>query len=586
MSNCHDTPAELPYASQSAAQYHVFEVCSGDDRSRLDRFLADKLRSQGLSREKIKHLIQDGKVTVDSKTTLSVRIELFLGSTVGVLVPATAVSLQKEPGEVSVLYQDAELAVLNKPAGLTVHPAPGLTSGTLVHRLLSYFPELGKLEGLRPGIVHRLDKDTSGLMLVALTERCRLALSEQFSMHKVIKEYLALVYGVPQEKGCIEAPIGRHSSVKTRMAVTPGGKSAKSSWRRLYADPLERYSLLAIRIFSGRTHQIRVHMEHIGHPLLGDAVYKDTTGRVSYPSLPATFKSISAEADSTQEETPLRQMLHAWRLAFEHPFPSQAIAAEKDSSQQDKDFLSFACPPPRDFSRCLEHFLQYPLRVVITGSPGCGKSALLEILRDGGMPVFSADAEIARLYQPGNGGHRLLQLHYGDRFVPDPGQAVDKRLLGLAMSENATLRREVEHLLHPLIWHSLDCFWQEQEENNTAMAFAEIPLYLESGHKDIDEKLPAERRPLLVGINCPFTLRKERLQRNRGWSEETVARMESWQWPEEAKMQACDLVLDNTGSTEDFRIQTVRLIDKLVGIREDHISKSLGKIQSLWNRDC
>lgn len=586
----YDTPVRDSTASTGEEKHHTFTVHKDDKRSRLDLFLADKLRAHGISREKIKSLIQAGRVSVDSCAALSVRMELLPGNTVCIVIPATSPCLHQEEGDISVLYKDSELAIINKPAGLTMHPAPGLISGTLVHRLLSHFPELRQLEGLRPGIVHRLDKDTTGLLLIALTERSRLALVEQFSRHEVIKEYLALVYGVPQEEGSIEAPIGRHPTIKTRMAVSTGGKTAKSSWRRLYADPLGRFSLLAVRIFSGRTHQIRVHMQHLGHPLLGDVVYKNANGTANIlceQSLALELtKNVSTEAGSYPKSRPSRQMLHAWKLAFKHPFPNVSQTERNKIPEPHGGFISFLCPPPEDFTRCLHLLLQHPFRVVITGAPGCGKSALLNFLIAAGMPVFSADAEITRLYQPGGDGHRLLQLHYGNRFVPDPSRAVDKQRLSLAMNQSETLRREVEHLVHPLVWHALEYFWQEQGETYATMAFAEIPLYLESGQRDVDDKLPPECKPLLIGVNCPFSLRKERLQQNRGWSQETIAFMESWQWPEEIKMKACDLVLENSSTIEGFHMQATLLIKKLIKMREEHITKNLGKIQSLWNHDC
>jgi len=478
---------------------------------------------------------------------------------------------------------------VNKPAGLTVHPAPGRPTGTLAHRLLAHFPELEAQEGFRPGIVHRLDKDTSGLMLVALTERCRLALAGQFARHEVYKEYLALARGVPaRAEESIEAPIGRHPTLKTRMAVVPGGKSAKSARRTLFADPRGHFSLQAVRIFSGRTHQVRVHMQHIGHPLLGDPLYGGEKG-------PAN-----------------RQMLHAWKLSFAHPLPTdedtdsasvcrqtrkaQLWAMGLDSSgpaPEHKASLTkdhgklrhYRCPPPQDFIDTARACLSRSLPVVITGLPGCGKSLLLDFFRKRDFPVFSADAEVARLYQPGGDGTRILRAHFGDRFVPasDAGASgpVDKAALGAALRGDAALRREVEALLHPLVWHAAEVFRQTHEDT-AALSIAEIPLYLESGSRyGCDTSLPA---PLLVGVSCPFAIRKERLKQSRGWSEDIIAGMEAWQWPEENKMQACDLVINNSGDLDAFNRNALALLDALLEIRRERLEAVMFHVKDLWQR--
>lgn len=575
--------AEPRPTDSSRPEHHAFVVDQARHGARLDRFLAERLAETGLSREKIKGLIREGKVSVNGQPVTSPKTLLAAGNEVAALVERPPSSLTAEPGDIEVLYKDEVLAVINKPAGLTVHPAPNRPTGTLAHRLLARFPELAGQQGFRPGIVHRLDKDTSGLMLVALTEQCRLALAALFARHDVYKEYLALVHGVPAAReGAIDEPIGRDPANKTKMAVTPHGKAAQSAWRVLYADPRGAWALVAVRIFSGRTHQVRVHMRHLGHALLGDALYKNDP--------PARRDRIHKDSASARPETdllasPRRQMLHAWKLSFSHPLPDKAgpsfTGKLPQGVRREGNILHFCRPPPPDFYEAVQALVRQTLRVVITGNPGCGKSSLLEILAANGLPVFSADAQVGRLYGAGGDGQRLLRAHFGERFVPDPSGPVDKAALGAAMRDNDALRREVEALLHPLVWHALQTFWREQEKRRQPLAVAEIPLYLESGRDRQEAALPGPA-PLLVGVRCPFALRAERLVARRGWSPETVARMESWQWPEDRKIAACDMVVDNTGSPADLESGGLRLLGELHRIRLSRESALVEKIAVLW----
>jgi 23S rRNA pseudouridine1911/1915/1917 synthase len=629
---------------------HVFLVEKNEARMRLDRFLAEKLRAAGLSREKVKELIRAGLVAVDGIAQSAARRALAYGSEVRVIVPAHSSGLTPEEGTLSLVYRDAELAVLDKPAGIVVHPAPGLTTGTLAHRLVAHFPELAAQEGFRPGIVHRLDKETSGLMLVALTEKCRLALAAMFAAHTVYKEYLTLVHGVPQSpQGVIDAPVGRHPEHKTKMAVSAWGKAAKSSWRVLHADPRGVFSLLAVRIYSGRTHQVRVHMQHIGCPVYADALYRGKEGAAQRTGRQHPDRSEKPDAPAGARP-PARQMLHAWKLGFAHPFP-EALRLTEDSdagrpwsiSIEDGKLL-LCCPPPQDFIAAARFLSRSCLRVVVTGLPGCGKSALLEAWRRLGIAVFSADDAVRRLYEKGGDGQRLLFARFGERFVYGPDAPVDKAALGAAMKDEPSLRREVEALIHPLVRHALHSFWQEQEELGAELAAAEIPLYLEAdfagtrgaggmrtgtgaggtragagaggtragagaggtwtgtgaggtrtgtgaggtrtgagadtgdcaaaggagagfaGGRDEAAEQP-EAAQVLVGVRCPSAVRRQRLMQKRGWSEETIAFMESWQWPEEKKMAACDMLLDNAGTEEEFVERAGELAVRLFALR-------------------
>ncbi len=554
---------------------HTFTVPDSARKERLDKFLGENLRDSGISREKIKLAIAAGLAAVNGETCLSPKTSLRPGDTVSIEAAPPPDTLSPEQGEITLLHRDRHLAVLNKPAGLTVHPAPGLAEGTLAHRLIGHFPELAEQGGLRPGIVHRLDKDTSGLMLVALNEKTRLALSRAFAARTVHKVYLALVRGVPKPAaGDISAPIGRHPTLKTKMAILPlekGGREAKSAYRTLYADPGGRFALLAVAIHTGRTHQIRVHMAHTGHPLLGDAVYGGADARGTAP----------------------RQMLHAWKLRFTHP----------ESGKE----MTFTCPPPEDFVAVARALAAPPQRVVVTGSAGCGKSSLMAIFREANLPVWSADASVRALYGPGGDGAYLLRKRYGSRFVPEEGAAVDKAALFAAMRESDALRREVENLIRPLARHDLENFRRAHEQGpqiasaaratlnagGAPLTVAEIPVYLESGWRgqsdwrqngDHAAKRPAPEgiKDLLVGIYCPFALRKERMMRGRGWDEATIATMEAWHWPEDKKICAADLVLDNSGSLEDLRRRAKSLIRLLERLREHAAAKTERMLRALW----
>ena len=605
--------------SASAANRHSFSVTREHSGSRLDRFLAAQLQEVGVSREKVKNLIREGKVLVDGISVSSPKETLRSGSMVEVAVEVPMASLAAEEGDITVLYRDSVLAVLNKPAGLTVHPAPSCPTGTLAHRLVAHFPELAAQEGFRPGIVHRLDKDTSGLMMIALTEQCRLALAKMFEEHSIYKEYLAIVHGVPaKSEGTIEVPIDRHPTYKTKMAVSEHGKPAKSSWRTLYADPHGEFSLLAVRIFSGRTHQVRVHMQYLGHPLWGDGLYaaikrqhppatvgKSKTGKpaASQPDtavITATVASAEAVSTSPVLSAPSRQMLHAWKLAFQHPLPD-AIADLSSFTESstglpglarwnwEGETLQLFCPPPDDFSGAVRFLTQRMLRVVVTGTPGCGKSSLLESLQKLGIPTFSADAEVHALYEKDGHGAALLRSQFGDRFVPENGAPVDKAALGAAMRESSSLRREVEKILHPLVRHAMENFWAQHA--SSPIAVAEVPLYLEAGFNApvprtgsaSHAQAASPDAPVLVGVHSPFALRQERLLSKRGWAREVIAHMESWQWPEDKKMQACDIVIDNTGTPESLEAQAAALAEKLHALRTARSTQVLRHLQNIWN---
>ena len=239
--------------------------------TRLDKYLCEQCAE--LSRSKARRLIDEGRATVDGRSAAASLI-LRAGDEITVnLPPPTPDIPMPEKMPLDIVYEDDDLLVVDKPAGIVVHPAPGHPNHTLIHGLLAHCHDLGKIDGSqRPGVVHRLDKDTSGLMVVAKSEAIQLALQGQFKEQSVIKRYTVLVRGhLSPERGAIESQIGRSPRNRKRMAVVSRGKEARTLYRVIsYYDG---YTLLEVTPETGRTHQIRVHLSAIGHPVIGDALY-------------------------------------------------------------------------------------------------------------------------------------------------------------------------------------------------------------------------------------------------------------------------------------------------------------------------
>jgi len=257
------------------------------------------------------------------------------GDKIFVEIVAAEVPRGIEPEKIpfDVVFEDDSLLVINKPPGLVVHPAPGHFTGTLVHGLLYYCKDLSGIGGqLRPGIVHRLDKDTSGLMVVAKSERAFRGLAKQFKTGRVMKEYHALVHGVPRAIcGVIEMPIGRHRKKRKEMTVDlERGREAATDWMRL-ADFLQAFSLLAVRIKTGRTHQIRVHLSYIGHPVVGDPVYG--YGKNWWKGRKFSHRGVIVPPVE-------RQMLHARALGFIHPVTREELKFEVNYPEDMATLLS------------------------------------------------------------------------------------------------------------------------------------------------------------------------------------------------------------------------------------------------------
>ena len=285
----------------------------------MDRALADRLPAH--SRTVISGWIRDGRVRQDG-VPISAKAKAAGGEVLDVHIPApTASHLEPQDLPLAILHEDEHLLILDKPTGLTVHPGAGQRDGTLANALVFHLQGLPDIGGAdRPGIVHRLDKDTSGVMVVARTERIQRALSEAFAARTVRKTYLACVHGCPDDaSGAIDAPIGRAPHHRTKMAIRPErGRAAYTAWS--VERPLPRHALLRCHPRTGRTHQIRVHLRHLGHPIVGDPIYgrKDAPGEALAPRL----------------------LLHAASLAFRHPGTGEEV--------------HFDAPLPQDFQTALE----------------------------------------------------------------------------------------------------------------------------------------------------------------------------------------------------------------------------------------
>jgi 23S rRNA pseudouridine1911/1915/1917 synthase len=333
-------PARSPLAAPLGPQ--LFEVDAAGAGERLDRFLgnAAAARRIALSRTRLKALIEAGEVRVDGIVARDPSLRLAEGARIAFEAPPPDESpLAGEDLPLVVVYEDEHLIVIDKPAGLVVHPAPGHPAGTLVNALIRHCgASLSGIGGVRrPGIVHRLDKDTSGLLVVAKTDAAHRGLDDLFADHgrtgSLQREYLALVWGrFDAAGGKVAAPIGRDPRRREKMAVAADeerGRRAATHWR--LKEAFDSASLVACRLETGRTHQIRVHMASIGHPLLGDSVYG------------AGFKTKAARLDEAAKAALVglgRQALHAAALGFEHPITGET--------------LRFESPPPEDFSRLLK----------------------------------------------------------------------------------------------------------------------------------------------------------------------------------------------------------------------------------------
>jgi 23S rRNA pseudouridine1911/1915/1917 synthase len=293
-------------------EFVTLRVNVADTGLRLDTYLATHI--EGWSRARLQQLIEDAEVLVNGRSAKSSQ-KLHENDDIEVeLVSSPSVTFAPEDIPLTVVYEDSDLIVVNKPAGLVVHPAAGIHSGTLANALAFHFQHLSRQGGaIRPGIVHRLDKDTSGLLVAAKTELAHEKLADQFRAREVFKSYVALVHGVMEtDSGRIDQPIARDPRNRTRMAVIRAGRGAVSLYttRRRY----DRFTLLDVELKTGRTHQIRVHLSWLKHPVVGDEVYGEGRDKtVRDPKVKAQIRKLG------------RHFLHAEQLGFRHPTTGKSV---------------------------------------------------------------------------------------------------------------------------------------------------------------------------------------------------------------------------------------------------------------------
>ncbi|MDB9340156.1 MULTISPECIES: RluA family pseudouridine synthase [Cyanophyceae] len=299
----------------------AFNLQVEETGERLDRYLSENLPN--LSRSRIQQLIEQGNVHLNEQICTTKKITVKAGDRITLEIPEVQpLEVQAEDIPLDILYEDDHILILNKPAGLVVHPAPGHPDGTLVNALLAHCPNLPGIGGVqRPGIVHRLDKDTTGAIAIAKTDIAYHSLQAQLQAKTARREYLGVVYGAPKtENGIIDEPIGRHPQDRKKMAVVPiekGGRNAVTHWQIL--ERLGNQTLVLFQLETGRTHQIRVHSAKIGHPIVGDPIYS------SAHSVGVNLRG---------------QALHAWRLKLQHPVSG--------------DLIEVTAPPPQTFTTLLE----------------------------------------------------------------------------------------------------------------------------------------------------------------------------------------------------------------------------------------
>lgn len=504
---------------------------------RLDKLLRILLESKGISREKIQRYIEEGYVSVNNIVCTQRAKKISPHDTLAIHIPTEQSLLTQEEGDIDVVYEDPSFLVLNKPASLVVHPCVSTPQNTLLQRVLFHYPELLQMGGERPAIVHRLDKDTTGLLLLARTEHARYTFIQAFSERSIVKHYLAFVEGNTPEHGIIEYPIGRDPVRKTRMSVTSHGKYAYTEYTKLATFPQGTLpypvSFLYIRIATGRTHQIRVHCSHIGFPLLGDTLYGAKSSFVQRP------------------------LLHAFTLQFAHPCTHKP--------------LFFSCIPPSDFEQTYLALSMQSIRVILTGSAGSGKSTVLQYYQDVGIPCCSADAIIDELYQKGNSLWYYCKQSYGNRFFND-NEEIDKIKILDAMRQSPHYKQEIERIAHSFLIEAVHTFWKEHA--TAQYTVVEIPLYFESTL--FQKECPAD---IVITVYSPPEERIKRMKKKQ-WSDEKIQYIIANQYDDEYKKAHADYVIYNTST---YTMLTTAIEQSLSYINE-YYTQHIATIQEQYQQ--
>jgi 23S rRNA pseudouridine1911/1915/1917 synthase len=415
-------------------------VDPGRSGLRLDKFWALELERHGISRARIIQWIKQNRATLNAEPCPNPSQKVRTGDRLGLVRDLPPGSLVPIPGPLDILWQDEHLLVLDKPPGLAVHPAPSIQEPTLAHYLLAAFPETASQDPFRPGIVHRLDKDTSGLMLAARTRDCRERLMQDLAARRLEKTYLALVHGRPAtEQGRIDLPLGRDPKSKTRQSIQPKtGRDALTFFRVLHVFPHEDFSLLQLRIVTGRTHQIRVHLAHAGCPILGDKTYG-----------PAHFAELQRQSPRLVKLC-RRQMLHAFALHCKHPITGHHLQLQR--------------AVPKDFQRVLLQLVRRPQIVAVSGPQAEETARFCTRVAQKRSPVWDWGESLSGLLQAGSDGLAFLEKAGG--LVREPGEALPAAREAFSSDERAgpegILMRD---MLLPLLKHDL---WQFIAHNKTA----------------------------------------------------------------------------------------------------------------------
>lgn len=477
---------------------------------RLDVLLRSLLNNKGFSREKIKYYIQKQHVLVNGTVCTTASKKIHEHDDIRIHIPEESSMLCEEEGDIDIMYEDEDLLLINKPHSLVVHPCTSTPTGTLLQRLLFHYPELADMGGERPAIVHRLDKDTTGLLIVARTEKARYGLVQAFSERTIEKYYVALVEGKTPAKGIIESPIGRDTKNKTKMACSPKGKYAYTEYKTLCTVASNRYpsavSLLSIRIATGRTHQIRVHLASIGHPIIGDTLYG--AKQCSFISRP---------------------LLHAFRIIFEHPIQKRSMEYMK--------------MPPKDFEDAFIACATQSTKVILTGCAGSGKSTVLQYFIQEGIPCCSTDNIVESLYCKENSLWHYCRQSYGTRFL-NQDDTINKHALLLAMKESPQIKKEIERVTHSFVAHAVHEFWKNHI--HAPYTIVEVPLYFES--EDFRKNCPAGT---IIAVISKEEERKKRMH-SKGWDKEKIEYVVKNQYDDTYKKEHADYIIENNSTLEDL----------------------------------